>query len=92
MAVNPPGVRMAEIIAHAAVALDTQGNAMRWLQQLHADIAGRSPLDLLSWATTTCFPQWSAAFTPDVGLANLQEAAGEWPIPEHLRRGGRCRI
>jgi uncharacterized protein (DUF2384 family) len=38
---------MVEIVAHATVALDTQGNAMRWLQQPNADLTGRTPLDVL---------------------------------------------
>jgi uncharacterized protein (DUF2384 family) len=39
--------RIAEVIAHATVALDGQQNAMRWLQQQNADIAGRTPLEVL---------------------------------------------
>ena len=43
--------RRAEVIAHAAVALDGQQNAMRWLQQPNGDLAGRTPLEVLFQGT-----------------------------------------
>jgi len=44
-------LRIAEVIAHATVALDGQRNALRWLQQPNDDLSGRTPLELLFLGT-----------------------------------------
>lgn len=40
--------RQAQIIAHAAVALDGQGNAMRWLETPNRGLEDRTPFEVLS--------------------------------------------
>jgi uncharacterized protein (DUF2384 family) len=44
---DPIGLRRAEIIAHAAVSLDGQKNAMDWLQRPSPHMGGRTPLHVL---------------------------------------------
>ncbi len=47
LALDSTATRTAEIIAHAAVALDGQANAMGWLKQPHSNLANRTPLFVL---------------------------------------------
>lgn len=45
---DPVVLRRAEIIAHPAVSLDGQKNAMDWLQKPSPTMGGRTPLEVLS--------------------------------------------
>lgn len=47
IAVDPKAARTAAVIAHAAVALDGQGNAMAWLQKPNPQLQSRTPLEAL---------------------------------------------
>lgn len=47
LALDANAARTAEVIAHAAVALDGQANAMRWLKQANSNLDNRTPLDVL---------------------------------------------
>ncbi len=51
MTIDAAPPRIAEVSAHATVALDGQQNAMRWLQQPNGDISGRTPLAVLFGGT-----------------------------------------
>ena len=44
MAVDPRAACAAEVIAHAAVALDGQANALTWLQRPHSYLGNKTPL------------------------------------------------
>ncbi len=44
VAVDARAARAAEVIAHAAVALDEQANALTWLQRPHSHLGNKTPL------------------------------------------------
>ncbi len=48
MAVNPAALRIAEIVAHATVALDGKENSLAWLQKPNAALGDRTPLEVLA--------------------------------------------
>jgi uncharacterized protein (DUF2384 family) len=47
MVADPRALKVAEIIAHAASALDGQKNASSWLQKPNQRMGGRTPHDVL---------------------------------------------
>lgn len=47
LAVDPKAARPAAVIAHAAVTLDGQENAMAWLQKANPNLSNRTPLEVL---------------------------------------------